>query len=323
MALSNAKGVVVSSGHDNTIGGAVPGAGNVISGNNKHGIYLTNQSTHDIVMQGNYIGTDASGSAALGNAGEGIYIERSPSNTVGGTSSGARNVISANGGAGIRLQYNYAQYNTIQGNYIGTDVNGSAALGNTGPGIWIDNASDTTIGGTSSGAGNVVAFNGGDGVTLEYTIRNPIRSNMFWGNNGLGIDLDDDGVTTNDAGDGDYGANRRQNYPVLTSVTVDASSTTIIGTLSSTVTTTFDLDFYASIACDPSGYGEGQVYLGSDTVTTNGSGDANFVVTLGDASGYACFTATATNPDDETSEFSIAFKISGDAVYLPIIVRNQ
>lgn len=107
---------------------------------------------------------------------------------------------------------------------------------------------------------------------MDGTLNNAIRGNAIYANANLGIDLGVDGVDSNDAGDADTGPNNRQNYPVLSSASSNASSTTITGSLNSTPNTQFILDFYASDSCDPSGYGEGGRYLGSDTVTTDGNG---------------------------------------------------
>ncbi len=125
----------------------------------------------------------------------------------------------------------------------------------------------------------------------------------MFSNAGLGIDLGADGVTPNDAGDGDTGANNLQNFPVLTSAT--SGSTTIEGTLNSTPNTKFRLEFFSSTECDPSGYGEGETFLVFIDVTTDGSGNVTFTVTFPDTvPGGHFITATATDPNNNTSEFS-------------------
>jgi len=128
-------------------------------------------------------------------------------------------------------------------------------------------------------------------------------SNSIHSNAGLGIDLGDDGVTPNDLGDFDSGANNFQNFPVLTSAI--SGSTSIEGTLNSTVNTTFRLEFFSNIACDPSGNGEGESFLGSTDVTTDGNGDVMFMATFPVTVPVGQFiTATATDPNNDTSEFS-------------------
>ena len=153
--------------------------------------------------------------------------------------------------------------------------------------------------------GILVKFNH-TGVWIEQSVNNPIRGNQVFDNENLGIDLlYSEGVTPNDPGDGDDGGNNRQNYPVLSSIAVNATETTVEGDLNSVANATFWLDFYASATCDSSGHGEGQVYLGAEQVTTDGSGDVSFSVTLPAAvtDGWAV-SATATDPDGNTSEFS-------------------
>src|SRR5207302_1233878 len=134
-AIGNGDGIDLVRANNNTIGGTVAGAGNVISGNSGTGIALADSSSN--LIQGNLVGTDAAGTAAVPNvAGVGISIGGGSTNTIGGTTAGARNIISGNGaggnGHGIRfaLDSTTDTGNLIQGNYIGTDINGTAALGN-------------------------------------------------------------------------------------------------------------------------------------------------------------------------------------------------
>ena len=212
------------------------------------------------LIQGNYIGTDITGTAALGNGGSGIQIfETQPAtgvNTVGGTSAAARNVISGNGGSGIS---GGGHGILIQGNFIGTDVNGTGNLGNVASGIDMACVDNNTIGGTAAGAGNVIAFNGVDGVRVVSCssggvvtgVNNSILGNSIFSNTRLGINLvggteDTFGVTANDPCDADIGANNLQNYPVLTSVTDTGDNVHITGTLNSTANTTYRVEFFAT-----------------------------------------------------------------------------
>ncbi|MFV2066546.1 MAG: beta strand repeat-containing protein [Pirellulales bacterium] len=204
--------------------------------------------------------------------------------------------------------------NYVQGNRIGTDATGNIDLGNALNGVLIDaGAADTTIGGTAVGAGNVIAFNRGVGVRLSSAAGtgNAIRGNSIFDNVALGIDLvggseDAFGVTANDPLDVDGSPNNFQNFPVLTEAFAGAV-THVVGTLNSTPNTPFELDFFASRSADPSGFGEGQGYLGSAVVTTDASGDAAFVETFSAVTVDGDFiTATATDPSGNTSEFSAA-----------------
>jgi hypothetical protein len=191
----------------------------------------------------------------------------------------------------------------IQGNYIGTDITGRVALPNLGDGVSVSGFRNTV-------EGNLIAFNGGAGVTIMHSDSQcAILANSIHANGGLGIDLipdiDPDGITPNDPCDADLGSNGLQNYPVITSVTSFRGKTTIEGTLNSTPNTSFTVQFFSNSGCDASGFGEGEKFIGSTTVTTNGNCNATFKVTLpvGVLPGQF-MTSTATDPNSSTSEFS-------------------
>jgi titin len=311
-ALGNTLNGVRLEAPGNTIGGTVAGAGNVISANGgAAGVYILFAGATGNLVAGNFIGTNAAGTAAIGNTGDGLLIQDASGNTVGGTTAAARNVISGNQ-RGVQLLGSGATGNLVQGNYIGTNAAGSAPLGNTLNGVHINAAANNTIGGTAAGEGNLISGNGGAGgaVFNASATGNRIRGNAIHANGGLGIDLVGNGVTANDAGDGDTGPNNLQNFPALTAA-VPGATTQVSGTLNSTPNTTLTLDFYASSVPDPSGHGEGQRYLGSATVTTDGSGNATFSVTLAAASSQGeVISATATDPGGNTSEFSAVVSTS-------------
>jgi parallel beta-helix repeat protein len=190
-ALGNhTLGVSISSASNNTIGGIAPGAGNLISGNGGFGIGLfggvliSGGATGNLV-QGNLIGTDATGTAALGNIGTGVNIFHGSGNAVGGTAAGAGNLISGNMGTGVSIFFG-ATNNLVQGNYIGTDVTGTAALGNENGGVTVISASNNTIGGTANGAGNVISgnrsrfeVNRSDGVAITDGTGNLVQGNTI------------------------------------------------------------------------------------------------------------------------------------------------
>ncbi len=319
--LGNSRyGIYLLSATNTIIGGSVVGARNVIAGNTNSGI--RDQSSSGTTIQGNYIGVDSTGTTAMGNS-QGIQVWSSTNGTIGGSGANEGNVIGGNTNQGI-LFYGSSGY-TAQGNYIGTDATGTVDLGNGGHGIvFSSTASNFVIGGTSAGEGNVIAFNALDGISAPSTASDiSILGNQIYSNTGLGIDLvggteDGAGVTANDAGDADTGANGLQNYPVLTAVNTTGSSVSITGSLNSTASTTFRIEFYASAAADGSGYGEAERYLGYATVTTDGSGNCtmNLTESWAVASGeYVTATATVITDagqvgvDDalaygNTSEFS-------------------
>lgn len=285
-----------------TIGGTTAAARNIISGN-EDGLELNTQST-GITIQGNFIGTDITGTAAIPNTDSGMFV--STNNTIiGGTAAGAGNVISGNGGDGIGFG-NAVTGNLVQGNFIGTKADGTSALGNAVNGVdFFTGASGNTVGGTTAGAGNVIAFNSRAGVAVVTGTGNAIEGNSIFNNSGLGIDLSPTGVNANDACDGDSGPNNLQNFPVLTSAAAGATNTTIQGTLNSTAGTQFRIEFFSNAACDPSGYGQGKVFVGSTNVTTDGLCNANINFIVPNASINGQFiTATATDANNNTSEFS-------------------
>jgi hypothetical protein len=275
----------------------IPGAGVAILGFG---------GTSGNLVQGNLIGTNKDGTAALGN-GWGVLIrDGAADNTIGGTTPEARNLISGNA-EGVVLNA-AASHNTVAGNYIGTDLSGTAAVGNSIVGINILNgASNNTIGGTTPGAGNLISGNQGLGGVLipsVGTTGNSVLGNSIFANARLGIDLGDDGVTANDAGDTDTGPNDFQNFPVLTQVTASGGNRTVFGHLKSTPSATFRIEFFANAEYDPSGYGEGQLYLGSVDVTTDASGLASFSFTYASDPARPFLTSTATDAAGNTSEFS-------------------
>ena len=152
----------------NTVGGTVSGAGNVISGNGQDGVYISDSGTTGNLVAGNDIGTNSSNSTTLGNY-QGVVIQNDASgNTVGGTIDGRRNVISGNNQDGVHI-VSGAFDNTVEGNYIGTNVGGTAALGNGQSGVAIYGGADNnTIGGTVSGGGaTCLSGNGQNGVYIS------------------------------------------------------------------------------------------------------------------------------------------------------------
>src|SRR2546425_8526839 len=303
-AISNVVGVRIESlSFSNVIGGAQAGARNIISGN-EEGINISSAGN---IVQGNFIGINAAGTAALGN-GTGVVVTQ-PNNTIGGTTPGAGNVISGNTLTGLFI---FTTSTQVQGNLIGTNAGGDA-LGNLRWGITIG-GSNNAIGGISSGAGNTIAFNrlGGILVARGSNTGNAIRSNSIHSNAGLGIDLNEDGVTQNDSCDLDLGPNNRQNFPDLSSAVSAGGNTTIQGTLNAAAQTTFTIEFFSNSACDSSGFGEGQTFIGSTTVTTSSSCNATFNVSFPHSiAGGSSITATATDPSGNTSEFSRCVQVPG------------
>ena len=177
-------GVQISRGASgNTVGGTTPATRNLISGNNSYGVEITSAGTTGNLVQGSYIGTSADGTAALGNARDGVRVELGASgNLIGGTTPGAGNLISGNNYDGVRIADAGTTGNLVQGNYIGTDVSGTAALGNKDSGVVIvTGPSNNTVGGTAPGAGNLISGNNNAGVAIGYsgTTGNVVQGNRI------------------------------------------------------------------------------------------------------------------------------------------------
>jgi len=310
VALGNgAHGIGIgSTGSLTVIGGSSAGARNIISGNKYYGVVVDHDAS--LVVQGNYIGTDITGKVAVGNAGTGLVLYSSY-NTVGGSGAGEGNVISGNGDAGVYISGSITtgttgSYNFVLGNLIGIGADGTTPLGNKTIGVWIYTSTGTNnvIGGQGT-ARNSIAFNGAAGVDVASGTANLISGNSITANGGLGIELNPVGAAANDAGDADTGPNNLQNYPVLTAASLISNGlTTVDATLNSAANTKFTVEFFANDAADPSGFGEGQVYLGAVSVTTNASGNVSFTGTFAGLSAGKCISATAIDPALNTSEFS-------------------
>ena len=292
------------------IGGTAAGAGNVISGNPFDGISIVAAGLSSDVIQGNFIGTDVTGTVAEGNGEDGIDDVGGGNNTIGGTGA-AGNVISGNGtgigGAGLVLFGSTAKNNVVAGNMIGVGLDGTTPIGNKQAGILIDGSINDVIGGPSVAQGNVIANNGAGnksaGVFIQSGQGVEILSNSIHDNTNGGITISPganapDGTTTQPA-------------PVLTLAQSAAGQTEVAGTLSANpadrgATTTSPSS--SSPMRGPTPAGLTRVRPSSDRriVTTDGNGNASFDVRLpvGTAIGYN-MTATATQQViQNTSVFS-------------------
>ena len=298
------NGIELSVATDTLIGGDEAGAGNVIVAS-QVAIRLSSGLARTTI-QGNLIGTDASSEIPLTPGAMGIRTDNGPADTlVGGLTSGAGNVFSGLG-TGIYLIDGPTGF-VIQGNRFGTDRSGTQSVPNRGSAIFLEmpGINGSIIGGTDPGAANTIAYNCGYGVQFAFGPNHwPILGNSIHSNGGLGISFNGPSPSVNDAGDGDTGANDLQNYPVITSAVAAGGSVTVSGTLNSTPSTAFRLEFFASEFCDATGFGEGQQFIGTTDVTTDANGDASFGPLSFAAPDDAEITATATDPAGNTSEFS-------------------
>jgi CSLREA domain-containing protein len=309
-ALGNLLNGIIVSGAD----GNVVGPGNVVSGNGTNGVRLRTGAASNVV-KGNLIGVDALVGFAVANVAEGVQCnDGATGNTIGGSLTD-RNVISGNAGHGVLLLDATTTGNVVAGNFIGTNATASVGIPNALGGVAIQGgSSDNTIGGAATGTKNVISANGGPGVAVESGTGNAILGNTISYNAGLGIDLGAPGVTPNDLGDPDPGANLLQNFPVLTSVALDASATQVQGSLNSVASTSYRIELFATLTCDSSGYGPGQRFLGAADRKTDGGGNVAFVVGVSAAANGPWVPATATDPAGNTSEFAACVAVPGPSV---------
>ena len=184
-ALANGlDGVLIVGGAtSNTVGGTTAAARDVISGNASVGVYIMGSSTSDNVVEGDYIGTSAAGTAAVPNAINGVdIVSGATSNTVGGTTAGARDVISGNTFNGVVLAFSGTSYNVVLGDYIGTDDTGAKALANGQDGVdLIGGATSNIVGGLSTNDRNVISGNSDNGVLITDpgTAYNDVQGNYI------------------------------------------------------------------------------------------------------------------------------------------------
>ncbi len=304
------QGIEVNNTSQTVVGGSRFDLRNVVSANTGSlgAILLAGGSSN--IVQGNYVGTDIAGNIALGNAFDGITIVGASNNLIGGDQPASGNLIAGNQRDGIWIQdaiaffglNREARNNVVKNNAIGMAANGQA-LGNQRNGVSISDGADGSL-----IESNTIANNHGSGIVIKAstTIQNRVRSNSIYQNRGLGIDLEGDGVTTNDVNDADTGANTRLNFPVIRKV-LTGLKTQVAGTYQGIASTAFQLEFFANLQTDESGFGEGQRTLGFTDLTTDASGFATFDIQLTSSTLNSEFvTATATDSAGNTSEFSRA-----------------
>ena len=360
-AIGNTQDGILLAGVSNCqIGGVNPLDGNVIIANGGNGINIVADKTNTInspasgnVIQANNIGYTGGSNNTVPNSGSGIVIEGS-NNTVGGTTAAARNIITGNHVNGISIYGALATGNTVQGNYIGVGSNGTTAFGNDVAGIQIaQSASNNTIGGTGvtpgqcNGPCNIIANNGAAtaqsakaGLYLDATsgTGNAIRGNSIFNNGsgtGIGIDLVavlSDGTSnpnapvgknTDDACDADTGANNLQNRPVITTAN---NSGFISGTLNSTASTAFVIDFFLNPTSDTQARSQARTYIGSVNTTTTAGCTATFFFSstvLPTVGQFITATATRSAAPLDTSEIADAVAVVTTPTAAPVNVFGR
>ncbi|MCZ8248784.1 right-handed parallel beta-helix repeat-containing protein, partial [Microcystis sp. LE19-195.1E] len=353
----NGEGGILIESANNLIGGYTSER-NIISGNTGTGVLINGETAINNQVINNYIGLDSSGNSSSPN-GVGVGIVNGSDNIIqenviaGNTNTGVsvlsygniannnqilsnwigtnqyyNNSFLGNGDDGIDLAG--AKNTLVQGNIIyynqstGVVIRGADATGNqiTGNSLF-NNAEGMSIQEEAQGnsiTGNTINYSNSNGISVDNSQKNTIQGNSIYENYGLGIDLGRDGVTVNDEGDSDTGANALQNYPVFTSAEVVAGTATLIGYLDSEANKEYRIEIFANRTQDASGNGEGEDYRTYITVTTDDNGRADFTLSLSAERLYSYITGTATNPDGNTSEFSPSITLTGE---LPNLVITE
>jgi hypothetical protein len=272
-----------------TIGGAK--TPNIVSGNSMIGIAIAEGATSSSINE-SLVGTNTLNAAGLGNGGDGIVIDSSPSNSISGA------VVVSNGGNGIRITEAASQQNGVFQSYVGITSN-KTALGNAMDGIRLDKgASNNKV------KQNVISKNN-KGINIsDVSAKNNLGDpNSIFDNVAIGIDLGDDGPTPESPGEGS-GPNNLQHAPILLSAqpTGGGSGVTVSFLLSSIDPGPFHLEFYDNSDLDPAGLAEGQTFLGAIDMNSAGSGSI-------DLPPAGIITAIATDSQGNTSEFSTYIRV--------------
>ena len=312
------------------IGGAVAGSGNVISGNNGDGISIMgfdnadpngfNPTDLSNFVMGNLVGSDVTGANAVPNTQNGLYLLLDAEAI--GTGPAMNNAIGGSaGGAG-----NTFAFNTMNG-------------------VLIDgNSSKNPV------VGNNIQHNGGSGVRIVTGTGNTISRNSIFGNGALGIDLGASGPNANSSCQTTAtGANNSQNAPVLTAGSgatfVSATATdpsgntsefsnvvpaslsgnilTLTGNFNSLPSTTYTIEFFSSPSADPSGFGQGQTFVASTSVTTASTCAVpiNNPVNLADADVSVAMTYKSTVVDESQNQLAPGPDF-GNQVYTAVVTNN-
>ncbi|MEM6794025.1 MAG: hypothetical protein AAF725_08570, partial [Acidobacteriota bacterium] len=330
-AVANGSHGVEITGATNSIGFGGFNNGNVISGNLGDGIHISGDDADESDIYSNLIGVNAEQTAVIPNGGNGITVlmEDAGNAELTNTVIGVRrttfsNVIGGNLGHGIYVNdtnNSSATSVAILGNHIGTDRSDTVDLGNGLDGIYFDNHIDGSRIGQFQSEGptftNSIAFNNGNGITIAAgsSQGNQIEQNYIFENDGIGIDLQDDGPTANDDGDGDGGANRRQNFPELIDASIDCDGDLIIEFFldsSLAPSNSHGIEFFLA---DADGE-EGAFFLGTFGYMSAAPATAN----LGDADALGIafgdrVIATAESNLGDTSEFSASITVGTTCLF--------
>ena len=345
-------GIAIDGASNVVIGDGTASGRNVIAGNGLQAIIGTG-SIATVAINGNYVGITASGNAAALNAANSNQFNKDAMAFASATGTNlliSNNVIGGHDAALITFWAFNGNGIAVQGNKLGVGADGLSQItsGNIEPLIHVGGGStfsNLLIGGNAPGQGNVIAFGGNNGIQLEMagnaqiignTIRNntssgvnlqgtttaAIISNRIFANGLIGIDLGENGVTLNDAGDGDSGPNDLLNFPEIDRAIVNGANQLGYNfTLDAPAAASgYRIEFFANSAADPSGHGEGERYLGAVDII-HGGGAQSYTGTLttlepvaiGDVISATTTRRTAGGAWDITSEFSATATADGVA----------
>ncbi len=275
------NGISINGASNITIGGSASASGNLIAGNGGAGVAITNES-NTITLLGNFIGTDHTGTLALGNTLSGILISNATNTSIGDTGSFEGNLISSNLGSGIEINQGADGVN-IYNNVIGLNSNSDAALGNSNHGILVAEASmNVNIGGSAIIQANEIAYNVEGGINItESAVNCTMLRNRIYCNNNYGINLSD-------------GANTDMLTPAIT----NHQPNTVVGT--ATPNASIDVYIYDDTGCTLAAC-QGKNYVGNTLANAAG----NWVLAAPISEGtYVTATATLNN---NTSQFAACY----------------
>ncbi len=285
-----------SSFNNSTIGGPTEADGNLIAGaypvdSNQQGIALAAGGSN-LTIQNNKLGVNADATGVIGNYNSQLVVSCANScvniqildNIIGGSQGGAGIAIANTGASELNSI-------TVKRNYIGTNKTLDLDAGNTGGGISISGSiSHVLIGGSDPADANYIYNNGAPGVTDTSTGFNSYLGNSIYGNEGQGIDFPD---YWNPDPENDL------NFPIIYQAD-EVSGHTNVGYALDVPAGDYRIEFFSNTEADPTGYGEGETYLGSANITSDGTGEQNFSTTLS-GTGYTHMAATATLIDPDSS----------------------
>ncbi|MEM9056192.1 MAG: right-handed parallel beta-helix repeat-containing protein, partial [Pseudomonadota bacterium] len=315
---NGSSGIFVVNGSSRTrVGGTTASEANVVAANGDSGVFVGSGGIVDAQVVGNLIGLGADGTTQLANSQSGVELSFGDRTTVRG------NTIGPHGLHGVHISG--SDESVVIGNVIGTNGSGTATWSIAGHGVFLEASSARNrIGGTVPSEANVIsnAGSGGtftDGVALSSSAANDnsILRNRIFGNAGLGIELNGDGISLNDPGDADGGPNERMNYPVITNVSSGGGNLTVDYDLN-LPSGAYRVEFFTNPSgADPSGNGEGELFAGADIVSHPGSGAISYshVIPGGGGDVVTATTTECTNgltctAFGSTSEFSQAFGVA-------------